>query len=283
MGLPRTGPGSRRCAYIRDGDEDRVRGELGPYAADIAQMLPELNELFPDLPSAPSLDPEGARFRLFDSTASFIRDAAATRPIVLVLDDLHAADKPSLLLLQFLARSLREARLVVFGAYRDTEPRTEDDRGRCGGPPRTGRPSGPPRRPGRSGGCAHDRVHRRCAPSDELVTAIHRETEGDLFVGELVRLLASEGRLGSSLRRRHPTVPQGVREVIEHRLGRLSDDCKRLLSVASVLGREFQVVTLSWISDRPKEQVLDLLDEALVARSHPRLSGGSRRRSLLPR
>ena len=125
MGLPRTGPGSRRCTYIRDGDEDRVRGELGPYAADIAQMLPELNELFPDLPSAPSLDPEGAS-SASSTPASFIRDAAATRPIVLVLDDLHAADKPSLLLLQFLARSLREARLVVFGAYRDTEPRTED-------------------------------------------------------------------------------------------------------------------------------------------------------------
>ena len=91
------------------------------------------------------------------------------------------------------------------------------------------------------------------APSDELVTAIHRETEGILFVGELVRLLASEGRLEEAVSDAGTlTVPQGVREVIEHRLGRLSDDCKRLLSVASVLGREFQVVTLSWISDRPK-------------------------------
>jgi predicted ATPase len=112
--------------YIRDGDESQIRTELEPYAADIAQMLPELNELFPDLPPAPSLDPEGARFRLFDSTASFLREAAATQPITLVFDDLHAADKPSLLLLQFLARSLRDARVVVVGAYRDTEPRTEE-------------------------------------------------------------------------------------------------------------------------------------------------------------
>ena len=108
-------------AHIRDGDNDRIREEFAPGAADIAQMLPELHELFPDLPPAPSLDPEGARFRLFDSTASFLRAASDAQPIVLVLDDLHAADTPSLLLLQFLARSLREARIVLVGSYRDTE------------------------------------------------------------------------------------------------------------------------------------------------------------------
>ena len=113
-------------AYIRDGDEDRIREQLEPGAADIAQMLPELHELFPDLPPPPSLDPEGARFRLFDSTASFLRAAGEAQPLVLVLDDLHAADKPSLLLLQFLARSLRDARIVVVGAYRDTEARPDD-------------------------------------------------------------------------------------------------------------------------------------------------------------
>ena len=89
-------------------------------------MLPELHELFADLPPAPSLDPEGARFRLFDSTASFLRAAGEAQPLVLVLDDLHAADKPSLLLLRFLARSLREARIVVVGAYRDTETGPDD-------------------------------------------------------------------------------------------------------------------------------------------------------------
>jgi DNA-binding SARP family transcriptional activator len=255
--------------YIRDGDDDRIRGELEPYAADIAQMLPELNELFHDLPPAPSLDPEGARFRLFDSMASFIREAAASRPIVLVLDDLHAADKPSLLLLQFLARSLREARLVVIGAYRDTEPRTEDLTKAVAEVRRE-----PVTRAVRLGGLDVPEVAHMiqlaagAAPSDELVTAIHRETEGNpLFVGELVRLLASEGRLEEAISNAGTlTVPQGVREVIEHRLGRLSDYCRRLLSVASVLGREFELETLSWISERPKKQVLDLLDEALAAR-----------------
>jgi DNA-binding SARP family transcriptional activator len=255
--------------YIRNGDEDRIRSELEPYAADVAQMLPELSELFPDLPPPPSLDPEGARFRLFDSTSSFIRDAASAQPIVLVLDDLHAADKPSLLLLEFLVRSLREARLVVVGVYRDTEPRTEKLTTAVAEVRRE-----PVTRTVRLGGLDVGEVARvieliaGAAPRDELANAIHRETEGNpLFVGELVRLLASEGRLQEAVTRSAAlSIPQGVREVIEHRLGRLSDDCKRLLSVASVLGREFQLETLARIAERPLPDVLAPLDEALVAR-----------------
>jgi DNA-binding SARP family transcriptional activator len=256
-------------AYIRGGDEDRIRGELEPHASDIAQMLPELHELFPDLPPAPSLDPEGARFRLFDSTASFLRAAGEAQPIVLVLDDLHAADKPSLLLLQFLARSLREARLVVVAAYRDTEPRTDDLTEAVAEVRRE-----PVTRAIRLGGLDVSEVARvieltaGTVPSDELATAIHRETEGNpLFVGELVRLLASEGRLeeaasaGGAL-----SIPLGVREVIDHRLRRLSNDCKGVLSVASVLGREFRLDALGRVSDRPDDELLDLLDEAQATR-----------------
>jgi DNA-binding SARP family transcriptional activator/tetratricopeptide (TPR) repeat protein len=268
--------------FIRDEEKELARSALEAYAPDIAQMLPELNELFADLPPAPSLDPEGARFRLFDSTASFLRDAAATQPIVLILDDMHAADKPSLLLLQFFARSLREARVVLVAAYRDTEPRTDELSEAVAEVRRE-----PITRAVRLGGLNVDEVARvieltaETAPSDELANAIHRETEGNpLFVGELVRLLASEGRLEDAVTRTGTlSIPQGVREVIERRLGRLSDDCKQLLSVASVLGREFRVDTLARISDRPTEEALDLLEEALAARvvgDLPRERGGLR-------
>ena len=65
----------------------------------MAQLLPELRDLLPDLAPARPLESEGARFRLFDSMTAFLKSAAAARPLVLVLDDLHAADEPSLLLL----------------------------------------------------------------------------------------------------------------------------------------------------------------------------------------
>jgi DNA-binding SARP family transcriptional activator len=255
--------------YIRTGGEEQVRELLGPGAADIAQMLPELHELFPDLPPPPSLDPEGARFRLFDSTASFLRAAGEERPVVLVLDDLHAADEPSLLLLRFLARSLHDARVAIVGAYRDTEPRREALLEAVAEARRE-----PITRYIRLGGLDVAEVATvveligGIEPTEKLALAIHRETEGNpLFVGELVRLLASEGRLEDAADATGAlSIPQGVREVIDHRLRRLSEPCKDLLSVASVLGREFRLDALERVSERPRGELLDRLDEAQAAR-----------------
>src|SRR5262245_36007119 len=85
--------------YIEAGEPEALREQLGIGAADIGQIVPELRERVADLPT-PSLEGEGARFRLFDSATRFLRNAAAARPLLLVLDDLHAADEPSLLLLR---------------------------------------------------------------------------------------------------------------------------------------------------------------------------------------
>src|SRR5262249_50258810 len=90
-------------------------------AEAVSQLVPEARGRLPDVPEPPPLEPVEARFRLFESVHGFLRGASTTHPLVLILDDLHWADIPSLLLLQFLAGELRESRLMVVGAYRDTE------------------------------------------------------------------------------------------------------------------------------------------------------------------
>src|SRR5206468_9009121 len=109
-------------ARARERDLETLRTELCPGAAYLAQIVPELRELFPALPDPPALETEGARFQLFEAVAGFLRSTAEPQALVLVLDDLHAADEPSLLLLQFLARELVASRLLVFAAYRDVDP-----------------------------------------------------------------------------------------------------------------------------------------------------------------
>src|SRR6185503_2600352 len=96
----------------------RWLGAGGPY---VAQVVPEVREVLLDLPAAPPLDSEQARFRLYDAVCTFLKSAAATTPLVLVLDDLHWADKSSLLLLQFMVREIADARLLLLGTYRDVE------------------------------------------------------------------------------------------------------------------------------------------------------------------
>ena len=178
-------------SYVRTRDQDALRGALGAGASDLAQLLPELRDLYPDLPPAPTLDPDSDRFRLFDSVAAFVRNAAREHSLLLVLDDLHAADEPSLLLLRFLAGELAEMPVLVVGTYREEEATEELRR--------------LPSRDLRLGGLAAEHVASYIeratgiTPSESLVEAIQAETEGNpLRVGEAVRRLASEGRLSEA-------------------------------------------------------------------------------------
>lgn len=257
--------------YVRAADAGVLRARLGGGAADIAQMIPDVRERLPDVPEPPSPASEGARFRLFDSTARFLRDVAAERPLLLVLDDLHAADEPSLLLLRFIAGEVVDARILVLGTYRDVDPTVRD--------PLASTLAELAREP------VTQRIHLTgltngdvahfiealvgTTPRAELVEAIHEETEGNpLFVGEIVRLLAAEGRLadadGRALSRLG--IPQGVREVIGRRLRRLSEECVQILTLASVLGREFALEAIERLAGYPSKQVYELLDEAVSAR-----------------
>ena len=238
-------------------------------APDLAQMLPELRDLFPDLPTPPSLDPEGARFRLFDATAGFLRDVARRTPVVIVLDDLHAADEPSLLLLEFLAQQLTETRVLMLGTYRETEVGPEHPLSRA----LTQLASRAGSRMSLTGLQEADiarfiQASHAVQPPPGLAAAIHRETDGNpLFVGEVLRLLAAEGRLDETVdaRARRIAIPPSARAVIGRRLGHLSDKCKRVLLFASVLGREFGLDPLARVGEQDVDVLLDLLDEAISA------------------
>ena len=254
--------------YLRDADAESLRAQLRDGAADVAQLFPELRDQLPDLPPAAPLESEGARFRLFDSLTTFLKSVAAERPLVLVLDDLHAADEPSLLLLRFVARELGESRLLIVGAYRDVDPTVAD-------PLRatlTELAREPVTRTLALAGLDEAEVASFIeiaapgASASKLAAAVHAETDGNpLFVGETVRLLASEGRLDEPVTMR-PAIPQSVREVIGRRLRSLSDDCNRLLTQASVLGREFDLDALASVSALERRAVLELLDEGMEAR-----------------
>jgi DNA-binding SARP family transcriptional activator/DNA polymerase III delta prime subunit len=269
-------------AYLRASDPEAVRAQLGRGAPDIAQMLPEVRELVPDLAPPPSLESEGARFRLFDATASFLRNAARAKPLVLVLDDLHAADTPSLLLLQFLAGELADAKVLIVGTYRDIELRP--DHALVSTLAELQRHETTQRMP--LEGLTKLDVSRfieltaHLHPAEALAAAIHGQTEGNpFFVDEVVKLLVAEGRLEdvedpSAAR---ATIPPSVREVIARRLRRLSKECTDVLTVAAVLGREFALDALARMSELKGDQLLEALDEAIAAHVVDQVSGAHAR------
>ena len=263
-------------------DEEARRAHAGALAADLAQMLPELDAGDGSLDDRGTLDPDTARFRLFDATATFLRSVARENALVVTLEDLHAADTPSLLLLEFIARALGGSRILIVATYRDVE--VGRDHPLASTVPELARER--VTRRVSLGGLRPPDIERFIAesagvhPSARLVDAVYRETEGNpLFVGEIVRLLVSEGRLTGDAEAAIKPIPQGIRDVIARRVGHVSERCNHVLGIASVLGREFTLDILGELSERQPEELLDILDEATAARlvsETPGVLGGLR-------
>jgi hypothetical protein len=202
-------------------------------------------------------DAEQARFQAFDLAVRHLKAAAARQSLVLVLDDLHAADVPSLLLLLLLARQLRGSRLLVVGAFREAEVRLL---------PAMAALLAKIAREGEVlplGRLAPDDVTAWITEAWPRASAaqmhqLHRLTEGHpLFLVEALRLGA-----GAEAQRR---VLEGLGAVLDERLGLLSPDTHDVLQVAAILGRDFCAPDVAAAADRKPDEVHHALREAATA------------------
>jgi tetratricopeptide (TPR) repeat protein len=252
-------------AVSADRGDEELRAELGAGARWVAQLAPELRERL-DLPEAGDLESEQARFALFDAVTVFLRNVAAHRPLLVLVDDLHTADLPSLLLLAFLARTVGETRVLVVTTHHEGGPRRGAEvEGVFGELTRFGR------RVDLAGLDDDDLrslvIHRSGAdPPEDLVRALSALTEGNPFYSdEVVRLLVAQGRLQRPMgeRERLP-LPDGVRDAIRRRLLPLSPEALEALQAAAVQGREFDLTTLERVTGIARAALLERLDEALA-------------------
>lgn len=231
---------------------DAVAAAADPWRAELAHVFPVLRAPAVKETSGASGESSQERFRLFDIVRRFLAGVASPAGLVVVLDDLHWADPASLRLLEFVAASVQDARLMVVATYRDTE--VERDHPLATTLSRLARE--PAARRLLLTGLAPGHCARWIAAAGiagdatALGDAMHRETSGNpFFVGEIVRLLASEGGLGTGWDPRR--MPQGLREVITRRLGRLGDACRGALEVAALVGDTVDARLLTAILDDP--------------------------------
>ncbi len=263
-GAPAFWPWVQILRLAADGlDDEALRAALGPGAEDLAHLAPELRRRLPDLSEPHALDSDEARFRLFDSVAEFLRSVSRRRPLLVVLEDLHRSDEPTLLLLRFLSSQLGEAALLLLGTYRDVELRRTHPLARnlaeLARAPRFRRIT--LRGLGEEDCTRFVAAHAQGTPHPRLVRSIFELTQGNpFFLHETVRLLAAEGRLERPLD--EVALPQGVREAVGRRLDTLDDSCNELLRRAAVVGPEFGIAVLELVADVPRERVLRMLEEA---------------------
>jgi DNA-binding SARP family transcriptional activator/tetratricopeptide (TPR) repeat protein len=233
------------------------------HGAELGRVIPELAGAG-DTPGGPE---EEERYRLFDAVSEVLNDIARHQPVVLVLDDLHWADKPTLLMLRQMVRAAGESPLLIVATIRDTERPTalvdmlvqlrrehyfdrieltgldEEDAtvliGEFG-------PQGMP-----------EHVNR----------ALWEETKGNpFFLEEMVRHLGTTSPNPVGNGSAWPLeLPEGIREVIGRRLATLSERAGQLLTTAAVMGREFRVEVLEAVSDLDEDEIDEVIEESVGA------------------
>jgi len=244
---------------------ETFRHSLGDDAPEVAKLMPELRTMYPDIPPAIQLPPEQQRRFLFNAFRSFAVRSARLTPVVAVLEDLHWADEPTLLLLQHFAPTLTTAPMLFIGTYRDVEldvtrpfAKTLETLVRQKQATRMSL-----RRLPLGGVEGMLAAMSGQTPPPSLARVVFEETEGNpFFVEEVFRHLSEEGRLfdetgkwRQGLRIDQLQVPEGVRLVLGRRLERLGEDARRVLTTAAVIGRGFSLRLLEELENKQPDAV----------------------------
>ena len=251
--------------YLAVAAPDELRRRVHTRASELEPVTPG----FPRQDGVPNrARVENRRYRLFDAVASLFAELSAEASVLLVLDDLHWADQSSVALLRHTLESHPEMRLLVLATQRPTETAP-------GGPlaqalHRLTKQERLERLP--LAGLVDADVAELSRGltgrelSAELVRAVRIEAAGNpFFVQEIVRHLTDSDRSDGVLSLARADMPESVREVINLRLAPLADACVRLLTVAAVIGAEFELEPLERISDLQGADLSAAVDEALAA------------------
>ena len=254
---------------------------LGRSPGELGRLLPELTWRVADLPPPVASFPEAAQHRLFAAVASWIVQASQDRGLLLLIDDLHWATRPTLQLLSHVVRVAAAdpaARLLVTAAHRDTDIDQEHPLSSALVQLRRAAPVDELLLEGLSEDEMRLLVeqaagHASGDTATELIRTLRRETGGNpFFVGEVLRDLLETGSIDRQDGRwkvalvTTQAVPDGVREVVHHRLARLSARTQEVLRLAAVVGLEAGVPVLAHLTDGGVDAVLDAVEEALAAR-----------------
>ena len=268
----RTSRGCTRSAALCRAPTTRRSQRLAPMAPDLVRCIAVVGERVPDVVPRQTTDAASDRARLFDAVDALLAQISGNSPVLLVLDDLHWADPATLGLLRWILSSERGGPMLVLGAYRDTDVDRRHPLSQLLADvrrdQRVERVSLRGLEEQAIGALLHDRAGHDAPP--EFVKALHEETDGNPFFAEEV--VAHLVETGAIFRRdgvwttdralADLGLPEGVRDVVGRRLSRLSAATNDLLSVAAVVGREFDLSTVAVTAGVTSAVAAVALDEA---------------------
>ena len=249
-----------------------LRGDVTDAGAAIARLAPDLAGRVIDLTEPDRTDPATDRFHLFEAVATLITRVAERTPLLVVLDDLQWADRGSWLLLAHLTRPRVGGRLLIVVIVRDTQPLAATDEAILAGLCRDGA-----RRLKLSAlndEAVGELVRTRLGDTTSDVPAViaSRSSGNPFYVEQILESIGdrpAEVRASQTLDSADVigmAVPEGVSDLIGQRVGALSEVAARALRIASVQGAVFDLDVVAEASEIGADELLDALDEALLAR-----------------
>ena len=255
-----------------------ARPRLGAHPEELARLVPEISQRLPGLPEPVSSDPDTERYQLFNAMVDCITDVAADDPVLLVLDDLHWATKPTLQMLRHLVRSNIPSPVLVLLTFRDTEIDASNPLGEALAEFQQSSTAERVTLAGLDTAAIREYLDQIAGyeldeRADRLAERLHQETNGNpFFVREVLLHLVESGHLylqdglwnidAGFL----TVVPLGARDVIARRLARLPENTQTLLSRAAVIGIDFGMQVLQEVTGLEEDALLDGLELAATAR-----------------
>lgn len=271
--------------YVTHAPEEQLLAHTDAYGSELRRPVPALGQRLPGLPSSTDTDPETERHLLFAAVVGLLAAISQEQPVILVLDDLQWADAGSPQLFRHLMSADRQIRLLVVGTYRDNELSHVHPLLDTLGALR--RQAGVSRIELRGFDDAGVVAFLEAAGGRSLddagmglAMAVYRETDGNLFfVSEVLRHLVDTGAIYADGDGRwvgadgleSMILPDSLREVIGARVGRLGERVQRALSLAAVIGRDFELDVLALVAESSEDTLLDDLDaaaDAALVREH---------------
>jgi predicted ATPase len=262
--------------YIRMTSPDHLRTQVAHVPHTLSSILPELAVYVDDLSMPYPLPPEQARLRLYEAIGIFLENISASQVLVLTLDDLHWADSASLDLLCYIVRHQAKAKLLILGAYRESEIDRNSALGRT----------------------LIDLVRQRALTavtvdpfsseeiealavnylgsptSPDVSSLLYTQSEGNpFFAEELLRgwieakILVRENEQWVAVASLECTLPSSIIGALRQRFALLSSDVINHLRIAAVIGRMFDLSLLATV----EEQEIETVEERLLEAEHARL------------
>lgn len=261
-------------AYVETCEDTELERGLGRYPGELVRLLPELASRVEHLEPPLHSDPATEQYRLFEAVVEWLAAAVGRSPIVLVLDDLHWAAQPTVLLLRHVMRSEHAGRFMLLATYRPSEldrahplaemladihvsaPAPKLDRVELRGLDASAVAAFVEAAAGHD----LDEAGHRFAES------VHLETAGNpFFVNEVVRSLW-EGEAAAGIEWPDDVrIPAAARDVVLRRVDRLSDEAQLVLTLAAVVGSEFDVGVFEELAGLDLDAVLTAFERAVVA------------------